>query len=275
MGNQATCSRVTLDKLLVDGRYQRPVDERRVAKIVNNFDPKQLGTLELSKRKNGSFAIIDGQHRFEALKAVGRKQVPALVHEDLTVTEEAELFAAINMSRKQLSPVERFLAQVFAGDKRAVAISGAVTAAGFKIKNTSGSEFDSSVIRAISRIEKAFDLLGEAEFALAMQAIRDCWFGTASSTDGHFIMGFMLFWHQFGARFTEEHAERAGRCEPLILMRNARHKLIRQGGTFNGSGSTVSVLIADSLRKAIGLRGETGRKQAGRPAAAKRELAPA
>lgn len=79
------CTQISIDKIVVDGRYQRPVEEKRVARIVDNFDPRQIGALELSKRKNGTYGIIDGQHRLLALKAVGRKKVQALVHEDLTV----------------------------------------------------------------------------------------------------------------------------------------------------------------------------------------------
>jgi hypothetical protein len=100
-----------LDKLVCDSRYQRGIEEKRVTRIIDNFDAKLLGTLELSKRKNGTFAVIDGQHRFEALKALGRKTCPALVHSDLSVQQEADLFARQNMGRKQLTPVQRFRAQ--------------------------------------------------------------------------------------------------------------------------------------------------------------------
>lgn len=264
------CMRVSLEKLIVDPAYQRPVEEKRVARIVDAFDPKQVGTLELSKRKNGSYAVVDGQHRLAALKALGRKQAYATVHEGLGRKEEADLFARLNMGRKQLKPYERFAAQVFAGDERAVAISNAVTASGFKIARSDASFADRPTdIRAIRALEVAFGDLGEASFAEMMLALRDCWFGQAGTTDAQILRGFAIFWKSYGERFTEDHAERLKRADPIIIMQNARAKAINMGVGQGGGRSAILWIIADFIRKASGIQGSTGRKASGRSDAVK------
>lgn len=248
MSNAATCTRVNLDKLVVDGRYQRPVEEKRVAKIVGEFDPKLLGTLELSERKNGTFAIIDGQHRFEALKKVGRKTVPALVHRGLDSKAEADLFARTNMGRKPLSPIQRFRAQVFAGDPRAVAISKLVTEAGFKVDyNESATEL--GAIRSVVALEKAYSHHGEEHVRFLLETIRDLWFGERSATDNLILRGMSQFLALYGENFEERHAERLRKRSALSIIRRA------QEATLTGSRTSIVALIADDLRKLSGLRG--------------------
>lgn len=252
--SQAVCTRVNMDSLVVDGRYQRPPDERRIAKIIDGYDAKLLGTLEVSKRSNGTYAIIDGQHRFEALKAVGRKQVPALVHEGLTVQQEADLFARTNMGRKPLTPVQRFKAQVFAGDQTAVDIAKIVTKYGFKITDDNFAVASGQgVIRSITTLEQIYKRGGTPLLDKTLAAISDLWFGIPGCTDGSMIAGMGQFMHIYGDRFDERHAERLRREEPIMILRRAK------GIALRSSGQRIAMLVADQLRKATGVRGTTGR----------------
>ena len=249
MSNAAVCTRVNLDKMVCDSRYQRPVEEKRVTRIVDNFDPKLLGTLELSKRTNGTFAIIDGQHRFEALKAKGRKQAPALVHDGLSVQQEADLFARTNMSRKPLTPTQRFRAQVFSGDPQSVEISNIVTETGFRI--TTGKERAAHLgdIRAIASIERVYRRWGADHLELTLKTIAQCWFGEKSATDNSIINGMALFLDQFGGRFTPLHQEALGRTSALTVSRRAQERALGNSGS-----ATLGVQCADEIRRIVGLR---------------------
>lgn len=251
--SQPSCTRVSIDKLIVDPRYQRPVEEKRVTRIINNFDPRQLGTIEVSQREDGTYAVIDGQHRFEALKTTDRKMISALVHEGLSVKEEADLFAKINMGRKPLSPIQRFRAQVFAGHPRAVDIANIVTRCGFTMVSGTNTG-NGSEIRAVSGIEQAYNNYGREALEQALTTIRDVWFGEQAALDSHMIKGMSIFCLEYGNRFDEHHAERLRQISALSVLRRAQERSVGH------SSSRTKLYIADELRRRTGLRGTAGRK---------------
>jgi hypothetical protein len=76
---------------------QREINHARVDKLAADFDLEQLGTPTVSHR-DGHFYIIDGQHRIEALKAIGYgdQQVQCWTYEGLTEEDEAERFLKLN-----------------------------------------------------------------------------------------------------------------------------------------------------------------------------------
>lgn len=244
----ATCTRIPVDKLVVDGRYQRPVQSQRVERIVREFDAKLLGTLELSERKNGTFAIIDGQHRYEAVRLVGRKTVPALVHKGLTPKEEADLFARTNMGRKPLTPIQRFRAQVFAGDPDAVALANIITNNGFKVDYSETSQA-LGVIRGIVTLENAYKQHGADHVNMMLDVVRDLWFGEGAATDNNLLRGMSEFLIAYGDRFEEKHRERLRRTPAMTIVRRAKEK------TITDSRTAIAGLIADDLRRLSGLRG--------------------
>ena len=94
-------STVKPDDLRVDMTYQRSVSDSRVSSICRNFNQQALGIVTLSIRENGELFIIDGQHRVEALKKMGKGniQINAIVLFDLTVQDEANLFLIMNDNR--------------------------------------------------------------------------------------------------------------------------------------------------------------------------------
>ncbi|MDY5220460.1 MAG: DUF6551 family protein, partial [Eubacteriales bacterium] len=56
---------------IVTEEYQRVMNMRNVAGIVKHFDPAKLGVLVVSHRKDGTYAVLDGQHRLTALRKLG------------------------------------------------------------------------------------------------------------------------------------------------------------------------------------------------------------
>ncbi len=58
---------VPLGRMRVNPLAQRDLNQARVDKLVAEFDPEQLGTPVVNHRGE-CFYVIDGQHRFEALK---------------------------------------------------------------------------------------------------------------------------------------------------------------------------------------------------------------
>lgn len=116
-------SEISIDKLVVDKTYQRGLSARLVKKIVSNFNPQYLGVLIVGDRGDGTFNIIDGQHRWEAAKIVGRDKILCEVISTNGVADESKHFGAVNTVRKKLTAVELFNSGVLAGDKTHVDIN--------------------------------------------------------------------------------------------------------------------------------------------------------
>jgi hypothetical protein len=69
---------IPLEELAVDSAYQRPLTSFWQT-VRDRFNPALVGTLVVSERKNGSKWIIDGQTRWEAMRArVAQRAVPGL-----------------------------------------------------------------------------------------------------------------------------------------------------------------------------------------------------
>ena len=125
-------SYVAIDDLKTDYSYQRTLDEKRVKKIAKEFTPEIVGTIFVSRRKDGSLYIIDGNHRVAAMRAIGRKYVTATVFDGLSPTEEAELFRKLNTSQKKPSFNEVLNASITAGNEDAVAYKELLDMSGVK-----------------------------------------------------------------------------------------------------------------------------------------------
>jgi hypothetical protein len=119
----------------VDLSYQRPVNSHRVAILAENMDPDQLGVIDVSKRSDGRHYIIDGQHRVAAVRKAFNddgQRVPCIVHEGLTVEEEANHFKRLN-DKLTISRVQYFIAGIRSGSAIEVAINSIVQQFGWKI----------------------------------------------------------------------------------------------------------------------------------------------
>jgi hypothetical protein len=88
---------VPIAKMKTSPVAQRQLNQARVDHLAAEFDLEQLGTPTLSDR-DGSFYIIDGQHRVEALRQIGwgDQQVQCWVYSGLTEREEADKFDRLN-----------------------------------------------------------------------------------------------------------------------------------------------------------------------------------
>lgn len=88
---------VPIEKMRVNPLAQRELNQARVDRLVANFDLEQIGTPTVNER-DGSFFIIDGQHRIEALIGMGwgDQQIQCWAYVGLTEQEEAEKFLKLN-----------------------------------------------------------------------------------------------------------------------------------------------------------------------------------
>lgn len=88
---------VPIPDMRVSPLAQRELNQARVNQLSADFDLEQLGTPTVNLR-DGNWYIIDGQHRMEALKAIGYadQSVECWAYKGLSDVEEAEKFLKLN-----------------------------------------------------------------------------------------------------------------------------------------------------------------------------------
>lgn len=243
---------VPIGSLIVDDRYQRPLDDRRVKRMAENFQDVLFGTLEVSER-NGKLAVFDGQHRLAVARALGRDKVPCLVHAKLTPEQEAEAFVRLQRERRGIHRVERFKARLFSGDTDAQAINAIVEGNGYTIRKAGNHAGEESAISAVGSLERVYR---RGNLAETLQTLRDLWGGDAKSTDGGLIEGLSIILEGYGHRL-EDAAYRLSETPPLVILRRAIGH--------SGGGASKGEMVAKEIRKAAGLRGRPMKRQVVEP----------
>lgn len=150
---------VNLDKMFADPAYQRDLVDSQVRRLVENLDLGAIGILCVSARKNDTYAIMDGQHRHEALKLSGfvNDEVEAEVFRDLTIEQEARIFRERN-TRKVVQATELFRSRVVEGDPDAIAMFNLLNKHGWAVSSneTSQSTTGKGGFRAINALIRSY-----------------------------------------------------------------------------------------------------------------------
>ncbi len=114
-----TIQMVSTDELQIDARYQRPVNEALVGKIASHFNEALFAPLLVAERTMPSGTtkfVVDGQHRLEAARALGFKEVPCFVYQGMSPADEANLFVSQQVASARLTPRDSYKANVFVGN---------------------------------------------------------------------------------------------------------------------------------------------------------------
>lgn len=111
-----------VSETFVDWDYQREEKRPWVAKTSREFDRLLVGVLVGSRRPDGRVAVIDGQQRRLVLDLLGISTVWSVVHEGLTVEDEAQMFATLNFARSAVSSWDHYRALRRARDARVLEI---------------------------------------------------------------------------------------------------------------------------------------------------------
>lgn len=243
--------KVPLTDLFVDAAYQRPLDEKRVEKIRDEFNPALLGTLEGSVR-NGKVAVFDGQHRLAALHALDAKQAPCLLHENLSVPEEAALFVRLQTQRKTLRPIDRFKARLVGKEPAALIIETVVNRHGYAVLEGGHSH----MIGAVTALDRVYDRGGE-ELLDRVLTLLDTWRDEPRGTDGALIEGLAIAIQKFGDHPRWEHiGEELQHVTATSILRKAMATMETGGG----SGSRPQA-VAKQLGVLVGIRGPYKKRQ--------------
>jgi hypothetical protein len=162
---------VPVSLMAVSPLAQRELNQARVDHIVADFDLEQLGTPTVSKR-DGHFYIIDGQHRVEALKAIGytEQKVQCWTYEGLSETDEAEKFLKLN-DTLTVNAMAKFRVGIQAGRLVECDIDRIVRAQNLRV---SADKLDGS-IQAVGTLRRIYQRAGARVLSRALRIVRDAY----------------------------------------------------------------------------------------------------
>lgn len=106
--------------LKISEEYQRQTFESKVLAMSNTWSWIAAGAIIVGYR-DGEYWVVDGQHRvLAANRRADIAELPCLVFGTDTIGQEAQGFLDVNTGRKPVSSLDKFRAQVIAGDPTAI-----------------------------------------------------------------------------------------------------------------------------------------------------------
>lgn len=162
---------VPIAKMKVNPLAQREVNQARIDHLAVEFDPEQVGTPTVNER-DGSFYIIDGQHRIEAMRQMGwnDQQIQCWTYVGLSEEDEAERFLKLNDTLVVL-PFAKYRAAITAGRSRETEIDRVVRAQGLVVS----ADKIPGAIRAVGTVGRLFDRAGSVVLGRTLRIIRDAY----------------------------------------------------------------------------------------------------
>lgn len=199
-----TFQTLKLSELTIDPAVQRQLDPRRVHKLVQDWDPKMVGVITVSRRCLPAVTfdgpdygvenvVLDGQTRVEAAKTVNPEgTITCQVFADLSTAEEAAMFLKHN-DRKAVTPRDRFRLAVVAEDESALAIRDLAASHGWYVQGTPPEGVkDARTFTAIGAVEKVYALDEGRALKRAFDVIEKSWGRTGGVVTSETVYGIGL-----------------------------------------------------------------------------------
>lgn len=140
----------TIQRKLVPDHYGR---------IAAEWDISKCAPLTVSLQDDGTFYIIDGQHRFMAAKTLGIPTIPCRIFRNLTPEEEAAAFWKQNENCKRLTPRDTLRARLTIHEPIAESLAKLCREHGICLFRE--SSLDKPWLRALCDIETIIQMEGE------------------------------------------------------------------------------------------------------------------
>lgn len=194
-------------------KYQRPVNDAKIEKIIRNFNPNLVNPLKVSFR-DGQYWVYDGQHTLEAhrkMKGNNDFMIACIVRHGLTYEEEARLFALQNGEATKVGVSDQVKALEEAKDEFTIAFLAATRESGFDI--TPGKRVNrNGFISAVAKAMECYKKMGDAEYRHMLTLLKNTWNGEKWSVENTILAGLCLLMRTYGSdlddnRFMRKMAE--------------------------------------------------------------------
>lgn len=139
-------------QLHIDGDYQRAASKMKILTIAGAFSWPAFGCLVVVLRSDGSFFVIDGQHRkLAADRRDDLDELPCLVFELEGVKAEAAAFVVANEQRRPVSALEKYKAKIVAEDPTIAAVNELVIMSGKRPGKAEGDIYCIALVERLMR----------------------------------------------------------------------------------------------------------------------------
>lgn len=181
---------ITAGKLTVDHRYQRDLIPARVRHLAADLDLDGLGVFVVSRRSDGTLALIDGQNRVAALREHGFQddwKVECRVYEGLTLEQEAALYRQLNDSRP-LKPWDFFKAGLVSGDAECLEIDAIAKRCGLTVAASGGD----GRVCCVTTLRLVYRKYGKDVLRRALEMSTAAWGHTAGAVEKEIVHGMSI-----------------------------------------------------------------------------------
>ena len=185
--------------------YQRPVDANRVKKIAEDFDPRLVNCLKVSKR-DGKFYVFDGAHTLAALKMVKGNtpfKVDCKIFNNLSYEDEAYLFALQSGNSKEVAFNYRLKAMLISNSEEALAFRKHTENTGLCLSEN-GCTASKNTIAALAKAYKLYEKFGWQRYEDILNLIHDTWNGEKWSLSGYMLGGVSVFLNAYAESFSRD-----------------------------------------------------------------------
>jgi len=198
---EARIRTIKLGDIRVSPAAQRELNQSRVTKILDALDMERLGTLTVSHR-DGFYWLIDGQHRYTALKTFWGEgyeswELEVWCYEGLTEDQEAEKFLQHN-DVLAVNAYDKFRVAVTAGRPVESDVDRLVRGLGLKVARQQGN----GAVSAVTSLVRVYNDYGPRGLVNALTIIRDS-FGDRGF-DSVVITGVALYRARYEGRVDQD-----------------------------------------------------------------------
>jgi hypothetical protein len=259
-------AKLPLYSLRVDPRYQRVTNERKIRKMIAEYDSGAVGALDVSERPNNTYAVFDGQHRLKMLQVVAPdSSVNCVVHAGLSAAQEARLFHRVNANRDRPSPGDRFRARLFYGDEQALEVQRVVNEAGLSIDLTSNANNGSSphTVNAVNALEDVYSYGGSPLLLRTLTILHTIWPDDRGALTGEMLHGMGMVLKTYGDSVNTARLIDKLQALPLqkLMMESAGYRALLGGASFTNIARAIVRHYNHALRNRLD-ESELGHPQA-------------
>ena len=227
----------------------RDLDEQWVDQRVDRYRAAAVGTLDVSYRDDGTYVVVDGQHRAELKRRAGYADsvVECHIYEGLTLAQEAALFVILNDSRKT-KPVHEFLAQLTEGDPEACEIAAIALRCSWNIAESAAAGTLSCIttLRRIHRNDRTRKQGAQpVDLERTLRAIAEAWGHAQQSAHRDIVGGIGAIFNTYEEAPDPAQLAKSLAAEypdgPALLLGRAKGLATYEGGSVLGCVAQLSV----------------------------------
>lgn len=189
--------KVKPNDIATDVDVQRTLNKSRVKKIADNFDPAALGVVVVSLRADGSYVVMDGQHRLQGCRLAGRGDVAidVKVFTGLSLPDEARMFRKLN-DFKSPTIYDRFRIRLVEREQSAVEVTAVLAEHGWH----AGSSTADGNVSAIAVVES---LHAAGVLDATMRLVTAAWGHDPAGANGALLGGVGALFKRYGETLQE------------------------------------------------------------------------